>query len=163
MISFAFSYSPCHLQYHGTSATGWTQNLLFALGGVCISWLLFPFLKIKKIHLLLTVLDLLHCFAWAFSSCGRWSCWCSGFSWRWQPLLQRVGSRACGLSNYGAWAQLPRGMWDLPRPGTKPLSPAWKVNSSPLSYQGNPSFSFLSSLSSHQNSQIISGKATCLN
>jgi len=62
-MSFAFSYSPCHLQYHGASATGWTQNLLFALGGVCISWLLFPFLKIKKIHVLLTVLDLLHCFA----------------------------------------------------------------------------------------------------
>jgi len=97
-MSFAFSYSPCHLQYHGASATGWTQNLLFALGGVCISWLLFPFLKIKKIHVLLTVLDLLHCFAWAFSSCGKGSCWCSGFSWRWQPLLQSVGSRAL-------WAQ----------------------------------------------------------
>ena len=28
------------------------------------------------------------------------------------------------LSNCGSWAQLLRGMWDLPRPGLEPLSPA---------------------------------------
>ena len=28
------------------------------------------------------------------------------------------------LSNCGSWAQLLRGMWDLPRPGLKPVSPA---------------------------------------
>ena len=28
------------------------------------------------------------------------------------------------LSNCGSWAQLLRGMWDLPRPGLDPLSPA---------------------------------------
>ena len=28
------------------------------------------------------------------------------------------------LSRSGTWAQLLLGMWDLPRPGTKPMSPA---------------------------------------
>ena len=28
------------------------------------------------------------------------------------------------LSNCGSWAQLLRGMWDLPRPGLEPMSPA---------------------------------------
>ena len=28
------------------------------------------------------------------------------------------------LSNCGSWAQLLRGMWDLPRPGFEPVSPA---------------------------------------
>ena len=33
-------------------------------------------------------------------------------------------SRACGLRSCGPWAQLPHGMWDLPRPGIEPMSPA---------------------------------------
>ena len=134
------------------------KTLLLALGGVCVSWLLFPFLKIiKKILLLfLTVLDLLRCFAWAFSGCGKWRCWCSGFSWWWQLLLQSMGSRPHELSSFGAWAQLPQSMWDLSRPGTKPLSPALAGEFFTTELRGNPSFSFLSPLSSHQNSQIIS-------
>ena len=28
------------------------------------------------------------------------------------------------LSSCGAWAQLPRGMWNLPRRGLEPMSPA---------------------------------------
>ena len=28
------------------------------------------------------------------------------------------------LNNCGSWAQLLRGMWDLPRPGLEPVSPA---------------------------------------
>ena len=30
----------------------------------------------------------------------------------------------CGLSSCGAWTQRPCGTWDLPRPGTEPVSPA---------------------------------------
>ena len=39
---------------------------------------------------------------------------------------QQCGSWAleCRLSSCGAWAQLLRGMWDLPRPGLEPVSPA---------------------------------------
>ena len=43
---------------------------------------------------------------------------CSGFS---------CGARALGrtgFSSHGAQAELPRGRWDLPRPGTEPVSPA---------------------------------------
>ena len=43
----------------------------------------------------------------------------------------RHGLSCCGaqalerrLSSCGAWAQLLRGMWDLPRPGLEPVSPA---------------------------------------
>ena len=40
--------------------------------------------------------------------------------------LSSCGSRALelGLSRCGAWAYLSHGMWDLPRPGIEPLSPA---------------------------------------
>ena len=61
---------------------------------------------------------------------------CAGFSLRWLLLLWSTGSRragfsSCGsqalerrLSSCGAWAQLLRGMWDLPGPGLEPVSPA---------------------------------------
>ena len=40
----------------------------------------------------------------AFSSCSLWA-------------------PDCGLRSCGSWAMLPLGMWDLPRPGTEPVSP----------------------------------------
>ena len=68
---------------------------------------------------------------------------CAGFSLQWLLLLWSTGSRrmgfsSCGtqlsscslralehrLSSCGAWAQLLRGMWDLPGPGIEPMSPA---------------------------------------
>ena len=63
----------------------------------------------------------------AFSSCGKWG-----------PLfivvhgpLTIVASlvaehrlQTCRLSNCGSRAQLLSGMWDLPRPGLEPVSPA---------------------------------------
>ena len=70
------------------------------------------------------------------ASGGYSSLWCAGFSLRWLLLLQSTGSRcvgfsSCGsealehrLSSCGAWAQLFCGMWDLPRPGLEPVSPA---------------------------------------
>ena len=58
------------------------------------------------------------------------SLWCAGFSLRWL-LLWRVGFSSCGtqaverkLSSCGARAQLLCSMWDLPRPGLEPMSPA---------------------------------------
>ena len=62
--------------------------------------------------------------------------WCAGFSLQWLFLLQRMGSRHAGFSSCGlralerrlcscgSWASLLRSMWDLPRPGIKPMSPA---------------------------------------
>ena len=59
----------------------------------------------------------LHCSAWTY--CGGFSC-CGA---------RALGARAsvvvaCGLSSCGSRAQLLRGMWDLPRPGLEPVSPA---------------------------------------
>ena len=74
----------------------------------------------------MTVLSLHFC-ARAFSSCGKWG-----------PLFIAVRGpltiaaslvadhrlQMRRLSNCGSWAQLLRGMWDLPRPGLEPVSPA---------------------------------------
>ena len=61
---------------------------------------------------------------------------CTGFSLQWPLPLRSVGSRCvgfsscgsraleCRLSSCGAWAQPLCGMWDLPRPGLEPKSPA---------------------------------------
>ena len=47
-----------------------------------------------------------------FSSCSAWA----------QPWdLQAL---ELGLSSCGAWAEFPHGLWDLPRPGVEPVSPA---------------------------------------
>ena len=35
-----------------------------------------------------------------------------------------MGSRHVGFSSCGTWAELLRGMWDLPGPGIEPVSPA---------------------------------------
>ena len=74
----------------------------------------------------MTVLSLRFC-ARAFSSCSKWG-----------PLFIAVRGpltiaaslvvehrlQTCRLSNCGSRAQLLRGMWDLPRPGLEPVSPA---------------------------------------
>ena len=56
--------------------------------------------------------------------CGGFSCWraqalgCSGFSSCSSWALENR------LSSCGAWVQLLHSMWDLPSPGSKPVSPA---------------------------------------
>ena len=56
---------------------------------------------------------------------GRYSSLrCVGFSLRQLLLLPSTGSRRAGFSSCGSRAQLLRGMWDLPRPGFEPVSPA---------------------------------------
>ena len=92
----------------------------------------------KFIYLFLAALGL-RCCARAFSSCGKQGLLflqCVGFSLRWLLLLQSTGSRLmgfnscgsqaleCRLSSCGTQAEVLRGMWDLPRPGLKPVSPA---------------------------------------
>ena len=49
---------------------------------------------------------------------------CAGFSLRWLLFVAEHGLQACRLSSCGAGAQLFYGMWDLPRPGIEPMSPA---------------------------------------
>ena len=77
----------------------------------------------------------------AFSGCGKWG-----------PLLiavrgpftivaslvaeHRLQTRK--LSNCGSRAQLLRGMWDLPRPGLEPVSPALAGRFSTTAPRGKP-------------------------
>ena len=47
------------------------------------------------------------------------------------------------LSNCGSWAQLLHGIWDLPRPGLEPVSPALAGRLSTTAPPGKPSLTFL--------------------
>ena len=69
----------------------------------------------------------LHCHAQAFSSCsklglpsssGAQTSHCSSF-----PCAEH-GLQACRLSSHSTRALLFHGMWNLPRPGIEPVSPA---------------------------------------
>ena len=69
----------------------------------------------------MAVLGLRPC-ARAFSSCGRWG---PLFIAARGPLtIAASPSAEYRLSNCGPRAQPLRGMWDLPRPGLEPASPA---------------------------------------
>ena len=82
--------------------------------------------RVASIYLFMAVLGLRFC-ARAFSSCGKWG---PLFIAVHGPLTiaaslvaeHRLQTRR--LSNCGSQAQLLRGMWDLPRPGLEPISPA---------------------------------------
>ena len=92
--------------------------------------------------LFMAVLGLRFCVR-AFSSCGKQG-----------PLVIAVHRpltiaaslvaehrlQACRLSNCGSRAQLVRGMWDLPRPGLEPVSPALAGRFSTTSPPGKPHF-----------------------
>ena len=71
------------------------------------------------------------------------SLWSRGFSLQWLLSLQSMGSRCSGFSSCGAQAQLVCGMWDLPRPGIKPLSLHQQADSLLLGHQGSPALSAL--------------------
>ena len=90
----------------------------------------------------MVVLGLRFC-AWAFSSCGKWG---PLFIAVRGPLTiaaslvaeHRLQTRR--LSNCGSRAQLLRGMWDLPRPGLEPVSPALAGRFSTTAPPGKPLF-----------------------
>ena len=46
--------------------------------------------------------------------------WSLGLSLQWHLLLQSTGL-GVGFSNCVLWAQLPRGIWNLPGPGLEPI------------------------------------------
>ena len=79
----------------------------------------------------------------AFSSCGKWG---PVFIAVCRPLTiaaslvaeQRFQTRR--LSNFGSRAQLLRGMWDLPRPGLEPVSPALAGGFLTTAPPGKPQF-----------------------
>ena len=74
----------------------------------------------------MAVLGLRFC-AWAFSSCGEWGplfiVVCGPLTVA-TSLVAEHRLQTPRLSSCGSRAQLFRGMWDLPRPGLEPVSPA---------------------------------------
>ena len=89
------------------------------------------------LYLFLAMLGL-HCCTQPFSSCST-QAYCSGFSCCGAPTLGLCASVVgiqglinCGLqaiectgfSSCGTWAQLLCALWNLPRPGIEPVSPA---------------------------------------
>ena len=62
------------------------------------------------------------------------------------------------LSSCGSRAQLPRGMWDLPRPGLKPVSPALAGRLSTTAPPGKPYHSLLDH-ATHGTDLMIQGRA----
>ena len=104
----------------------------------------FKFLKFLFIYLFLAALGLRFC-ARAFSSCGKRG---PLFIVVRGPLTivaspvaeHRLQTRR--LSNCGSWAQLLHSMWDLPRPGLEPVSPALAGRFSTTVPPGKPPFYF---------------------
>ena len=92
----------------------------------------------------MAVLGLRLC-ARAFSSCGKWG---PLFTAMRGPLIiaappaaeHRLQTRR--LSNCGSRAQLLRGMWDLPRSGLEPVSPALAGRLSTTAPPGKPTIPF---------------------
>ena len=113
----------------------------------------------------MAVLGLRFC-ARAFSSCGKQG---PVFIAVWGPLFiavhgpltiaaslvaeHRLQTRR--LSNYGSRAQLLRGMWDLPRPGLEPVSPALAGRLSTTAPPGKPLI-FILLMVSHRSLRIFS-------
>ena len=96
----------------------------------------------------MAVLGLRFC-ARAFSSCGK--CGPLFIAVRGPltiaaSLVAEHSLQTCRLSSCGSWAQLLRRMWDLPRPGLEPVSPALAGRFSTTAPTGKPERSFCSVL-----------------
>ena len=90
----------------------------------------------------MAVLGLRFC-ARAFSSCGKrrplFIAVCGPFTIAASLVVEhRLQTRR--LSNCGSRAQLLRGMWDLPRPGLEPVSPALAGRFSTTAPPGKPKY-----------------------
>ena len=95
------------------------------------------------IYLFMAVLGLCFC-ARAFSSCGKWGplfiAVCGPLTVATSLVVEhRLQTRR--LSNCGSRAQPLRGMWDPPRPGLEPVSPALAGRFSATAPPGKPSSS----------------------
>ena len=88
----------------------------------------------------MAVLGLRFC-ARAFSCCGKWGplfITVRGPLTIAAPLVAEHGPHTRRLSNCGSWAQPLRGMWDPPRPGLEPVSPASAGRLSTTAPPGKP-------------------------
>ena len=96
----------------------------------------------------MAVLGLRFC-ARAFSSCGKWGPLFIAVRGPLSIVASLVVQRRLQmhrLSSCGSRAQLLRGMWDLPRPGLEPVSPALAGGFSTTAPQGKPPTQFLTAI-----------------
>ena len=102
------------------------QQISFFKKFICYFWLCWVFIAAYRLSVVAASgsYSLLQCVARGLSSCGS----------------QAVEHR---LSRCGSWAQLLRGMWDLPGPGIEPVSPALAGGFSTTAPPGKPSNRFL--------------------
>ena len=87
----------------------------------------------------------------AFSSCGKWGplfIAVRGPLTVAASLVAEHSLQTCRLSSCGSRTQLLRGMWDLPRPGLEPVSPALAGRFSTTAPPGKPYKLVLTVLSS---------------
>ena len=115
-------------------------NIYPMVSSIALFFFFFLFFNILFIYLFMAVLGLRFC-ARAFSSCGKWGPFFIAVR---GPLTiaaslvaeHRLQTRR--LSNCGSRAQSLRGMWDLPRPGLEPASPALAGRFSTTAPPGKP-------------------------
>ena len=72
------------------------------------------------------MLDFHRC-AWVFSSCSEWGLLFTGVHGLLVVVASLVAERGLWAGRRNSWgtvALCPHGMWDLPRPGIEPVSPA---------------------------------------
>ena len=109
---------------------------------------------------LLTVLGL-HCCTRVFSSFGEWdllchcsvqASYCGGF------FCCKAQALENGLSSCGTWALLLHSMWDCPRPGMEPMSPARQGRFLTTGSPGKPLAGFLTEESrAWQMARVLAG------
>ena len=131
----------------------------FPIAFFFFNWFFFFFnFWVLFIYLFMAVLGLRFCVR-AFSSCGKWG-----------PLFIAVRGpliiaaslvaehrlQTHRLSNCGSRAQSLRGMWDLPRPGLEPVSPALAGRLSTTAPPGKPSYCFWKQFSFKNNGRLNS-------
>ena len=124
-------YSFYH-RYHLNIPNDWTDHK------ACVYSLLSFFFFL--IYLFLAVLGLRFC-ARAFSSCGKrgpFFITVHGPLAVAASLVAEHGLQTYRLSSCGSQDQLLRGMWDLPRPGLEPVSPALAGRFSTTAPPGRP-------------------------
>ena len=133
------SYGEPKRSHIGTCLRGVNNGLSIQMFSTCL-WFFFFFLINLFIYLFMAVLGLRFCVR-AFSSCGKRG---PLFITVRGPLTvaaslvaeHRLQTRR--LSSCGSRAQLLRGMWDPPRPGLEPVSPALAGRLSTTAPPGKP-------------------------
>ena len=105
----------------------WWAHLLFYFILFIYLWLCWVFVSVRGLSLVA-------------ASGGHSSSPCVGLSLS-RPLVAEHRLQTRRLSNCGSRAQLLRGMWDLPRPGLEPVSPALAGRFSTTAPPGKPPIS----------------------